>query len=307
MSTGPRRSARLAAKQAVATAETALPAKEDEVVVSEDESSKRGGMKNDEEGGPEELEESEDDGGSSEASEHSRRRRKGRDGAERRLRAYSMYLATKDFVVETLPVPFRISNALVLKEPLLWPLLFDTIALKTTDLASPSGLDGDVVKAFLEGLAEAYRRLPEAELAEHRRVLKQVFRACGLCFVSIVKLSDPWQVFEALDVFLKQASAIFDAMDERLIALTSGGHAATAFSKSRRFANLSFPARSKSAVKAAARACTRRNTGRECNRCHAMVYTSFRDHVCRPMQSDGKQENAAQGGGGDSKRRRPRG
>ena len=124
----------------------------------------------------------------------------------------------------------------MLKEPKLWPLLFDVLGVASTDLVTQAGFDGDVIKAFVDSAMECYRRLPTGELAERMRELKQIFKACGLCYAGMVGgCKDAWALFDALDVFLKQATGAIDALDERLVAMTSAGRAARVFGHLRRF------------------------------------------------------------------------
>jgi len=168
----------------------------------------------------------------------------------------------------------------VLKEPKLWPLLFDVLGVVSTDLVTPAGFDGDVIKARRQrhGMLS-----PPGELAQRMRELKQIFKACGLCYAGMVGgCKDAWALFDALDVFLKQATGAIDGLDERLVAVTSGGRAAQVFGHLRRFSDLSLPGRSKAAMKAASRVASK---GKECNRCHEVVYGSFYDHQCRPTKA----------------------
>jgi len=145
------------------------------------------------------------------------------------------------------------------------------------DLSTKSGLDGDVSKAFVETFSECYRRLPPAEVAEKCRAVKQIFKACGMCFIGVLGSVDPLLVFDALSVFITQATEAFDALDERLVAVTAGGRAASAFANSRKFDMLNIPERSKNAARAAARVSSKGQM--QCNRCQETVY-SFRDHRC---------------------------
>ena len=109
--------------------------------------------------------------------------------------------------------------------------------------------------------------------------------------MGILGTVDPMLVFDALGVFITQATEAFDALDERLVAVTAGGRAATAFSNSRKFDMLNLPGRAKNAARAAARVSSK---GQTCNRCQETAY-SFRDHRCSAAVYGPKPEAAYYG------------
>jgi len=267
MSGVPRRSARIAEQRAVAEAEAKLPSKVDETDVEEGSSDS-----------------ADEDAGSGGQDDHDltpkvKKVKKVDDkSAEALLKDHELYGPTKDQLPGSLPLPFRLANPFVLKEPRLWPLLFEDMQLQLTDLTTKTGLDGDVTKAFTEAFYECYRRLPPAEVVEKCRATKQIFKACAMCFIGVCGSMEPWRIFDALGVFVTQATEAFDALDERLVAVTAGGRAASAFANSRKFDLLYLPGRSKNASSAAARVSAK---GQKCNRCEETFYGgSFRDHRC---------------------------
>ena len=64
------------------------------------------------------------------------------------LKKLLYYTLTKCRYRRLLPEPFEITNARVLKEPILWPLYFEMLQL-TADIVTPRGLPGEVVREFL--------------------------------------------------------------------------------------------------------------------------------------------------------------
>ena len=158
MSTKPRRSSRIAEMQAVKAAEEGLPTS----TTTTKETAGLGSAKEREgpgDDGQASLEGSLED--LSEQSSDSGRRPARAPKGEDFLRDYFTYDATKALLPVPVPLPFRICNPDVLKEPKLWPLLFDVLGVVSTDLVTPAGFDGDVIKAFVDSAMECYRR-PES-------------------------------------------------------------------------------------------------------------------------------------------------
>ena len=72
------------------------------------------------------------------------------------LKSCWMYRTTKMYYREVLPVPFKVSNARIVKDARLWPLLWDTVRATDDSFTNIYDLDGELTKAFESSLKLAY-------------------------------------------------------------------------------------------------------------------------------------------------------
>jgi len=167
------------------------------------------------------------------------------------LRRCWLYATTKAHFKSTLPSPFRLVNPQVIKDPRLWPLLWETLEVVPESFIDTHQLDGNVTKAFGEALETCFHveegpsvslSRPLAQLKTYWKVLSQVYFSAHL----------PEDILEgAGGVIIREAGTVMMKLDGDFLGCVYGAQAEKAFRHATRVRLTSFPKDSSSAVRSA--------------------------------------------------------
>ena len=169
------------------------------------------------------------------------------------LKSCWMYRTTKLHYREVLPVPFKVSNARIVKDARLWPLLWDTVRATEDSFTNVYDLDGDLTKAFESSLKLTYSNdFGEFNLGRHLPRLKSLWKLLGKVYLCS---ETPSEVLEGSSrVIWEDARKIVDQMDAEYLSRVLGHAAGDAYRHEKKLSADLFPKDSAKAVKAALKA-----------------------------------------------------
>jgi len=164
-----------------------------------------------------------------------------------------MYRTTKMYYREVLPVPFKVSNARIVKDARLWPLLWDTVRATDDSFTNIYDLDGELTKAFESSLKLAYNTdFGDFNFGRHLPRLK----SCWKLLAKVYLCSEtPNEVLEGSSrVIWEDARKIVSQLDAEYLGKVLGHAAGEAYRHETRLSADLFPKDAAKAVKAALKA-----------------------------------------------------
>ena len=196
----------------------------------------------------------------------------------RRLAGYNA--AKRHYRGKLLPFPFGWQTPSVLKDPRLWPLLWESQELTQEDITSRRGLPGEVAREF-----DMFLELAYVGQAGTKQVLA-LFRM--LASLWLVSESEEWYQTLGREAIRSVTAALVELDGEYLSSL-AGARAGAAYREARRVDSGMFAADALGAVRIA----VKRGRGssssfpghdkKSCSKCGKTVQGSFKEHntVCR--------------------------
>ena len=170
------------------------------------------------------------------------------------LRKLWMYTVTKEHYADTLPTPFKLNNPQVVKDPVLWGLLWDMMGVTSTAFVTEHELDGDLTRAFEVALETAYLTEHGGPLAISSSMiqLKNFWKMLASVYFNA---PDPKDVLEGPGrLIIQGARRVLQDLGAMFLTQVFGSSAGQAFRHASKVQLKSFSKASAKAVRAAIKA-----------------------------------------------------
>jgi len=191
------------------------------------------------------------------------------------LRKLWLYPLTKEHYGDVLPVPFKLANPQVCKDPVLWGLLWESLNVSPSSFVDAYELDGELTRAFGVALEAAYL-IEDGEPLSFSGQMAQLKNFWKMLSQTFFGASEPSEILEGVGrLVITGASRVIQELDALYLSTVFGSSAGQVFRHNSKVRLSGFSKRSSRAVRAAIKAGMSSRTARaspstepfECKKC----------------------------------------